>query len=71
MPSFRAYVLISQSEIQVETFFRESADHWIYRMYHRLEEALVSNLLDITRLMEAIYQRIIFEEASESLPAKS
>jgi len=62
LPSLCAYVLVSQEQVLVEAFERQSPEaDWVYRSYTQLEETLSLQSLKLTIPLAEIYRRLRFE----------
>jgi Uma2 family endonuclease len=66
IPSLKEYLLVSQTEMRVERFTRAGDDSWMLRSYTGKDAALPIEAVGIVVPLEAIYQRVEFEETSEA-----
>ena len=54
--SFREYILVSQNEILVETYYKpENAIFWQYRSYTKLEDVIELKSVDVEISINDIY----------------
>ncbi|MBD0254627.1 MAG: Uma2 family endonuclease [Cytophagales bacterium] len=58
LPSFREYVLVSQTEPIIETFFRQDDPHWLYTLTEGLEAAIPLRTIDNRIKLSDVYQRV-------------
>jgi Uma2 family endonuclease len=58
LPSFREYVLVSQNEPIVETYFRQDEQHWLYTLTEGLEAAIQLRTIDSRIKLSDVYQRV-------------
>lgn len=58
LPSFREYVLIDQTKMQVETRFREEPDLWRFKTYTNPEEPILLKSIGCSINMPAIYKKV-------------
>ena len=58
LPSFREYVLIDQTKMQIETRFREEPDLWRYKTYTNPEDQIALKSIGCTVAMQDIYRKI-------------
>ncbi len=58
LPSFREYVLVSQNEPIIETFFRQDDQHWLYILTEGLEAAIHLHTIDSRIKLSDVYQRV-------------
>jgi Uma2 family endonuclease len=58
LPSFQEYVLISQTEPVVETFFRQDNNHWLYTITEGLDASVALHSIQNEILLKAIYQKV-------------
>jgi len=56
LPSFRQYVLVSQTEPIIETFFRQDDQHWLYTLTEGLEAAIQLRTIDGRIKLSDVYQ---------------
>lgn len=60
IPTFREYVLVSQSEVRVEQFVRVEANEWLLRVYEGLEATMGLDSLQVEIGMREIYEGVEF-----------
>lgn len=60
IPTFREYVLVSQSEVRVEQFVRVEANEWLLRVYEGLEATIGLESLEVEIGMREIYEGVEF-----------
>ncbi len=60
LPSFKEYVLISQTEPLLETFVRQDANHWLYTLTEGLETTLYLASIEATISLSDIYRKVEF-----------
>ncbi len=67
LPSLREYVLVSQYEPKIETYYRPSAeqDTWEYRKVAGPENEITLQALDCTVRLADVYHSIDFEKISD------
>ncbi|WP_091544325.1 Uma2 family endonuclease [Thermoflexibacter ruber] len=53
--SLQEYVIISQDEIRVEHFTRQSPNEWLYRAYEQETAQLHLSTIDVSMLLSEIY----------------
>jgi Uma2 family endonuclease len=58
LPSFREYVLVSQTEPIIETYFRQDDQHWLYTLTEGLEAAIQLRTIDGQIRLSDVYQRV-------------
>jgi Uma2 family endonuclease len=58
LPSFREYVLVSQTEPIIETYFRQDDPHWLYTLTEGLEAAIQLRTIDGEIRLSDVYQRV-------------
>lgn len=67
IPSLRDYILVEQNFIGVTHHSRaEDGEHWWTRVLERLDEELVLSSIDCRLKVEEIYERVRFDEPSDS-----
>lgn len=60
LPSFREYVLISQTEPLVETFVRQEGNHWLYTFTEGMESVVELASIGAAIPMADIYRKVEF-----------
>ena len=63
--SFKEYVLISQTEMRVEVFFKQNESQWFYSVYTQEEEWVKLQLLDIQIALKDIYHKVDLESPEQ------
>lgn len=58
LPSFREYVLVSQTEPIIETYFRQDDQHWLYTLTEGLEAAIQLQTIDSRIRLSDVYGRV-------------
>jgi Uma2 family endonuclease len=58
LPSFKEYVLISQTEPVVETFVRQDQNHWLYTLVEGMEATLHISSINATISLSDIYRKV-------------
>ncbi len=58
LPSFREYVLVSQTEPIIETYFRQDDQHWLYTLTEGLEASIQLRTIDSRIRLSDVYQRV-------------
>ena len=58
LPSFREYVLVSQNEPIIETFFRQDDRHWLYTLTEGLDAAIQLRTIEGQIRLSDVYQRV-------------
>jgi len=61
LPSFREYLLVSQTEAYVEQYYKpelETSDRWEWRVYDQIDQSVFLHSLNIEIPMTEIYRRI-------------
>ncbi|MDM8535422.1 Uma2 family endonuclease [Desulfobacterales bacterium HSG17] len=57
IPSFQEYILISQDEPMVETYYKQDPKTWIYTIVKGLDEMVLLRALEYELSMKDIYQK--------------
>lgn len=60
------YVLVSQEEILVLHYIRQTATQWVVNEYTRLEDTLTFEALNVSLSLTEIYRKVEFTDASPS-----
>ena len=58
-------VLISQTEMRVEVFFKQDESQWFYSVYTQEEEWVKLQLLDIQIALKDIYHKVDLESPEQ------
>ena len=58
LPSFREYVLVSQTEPIIETYFRQDDQHRLYSLTEGLEAGIQLHTIDSRIRLSEVYQRV-------------
>jgi Uma2 family endonuclease len=58
VPSLQEYVLVSQEEPTIETFFKQAPNQWLYTVTRRLAETLYLHSLEFGIAMGDIYRKV-------------
>ncbi|MFN3850459.1 MAG: Uma2 family endonuclease [Spirosomataceae bacterium] len=61
IPSFKEYILVSQREALIETYYREDETLWHINRITGLDSQVYIRSLDITISLSGIYDRVEFE----------
>ncbi|MDX2302474.1 MAG: Uma2 family endonuclease [Microscillaceae bacterium] len=67
LPSFKEYVLIAQSEMRVEVFFKQDESHWFYRVYTQPEETVALQAIAVQINVKDIYDKVELGEEMEEI----
>lgn len=67
IPTLEEYVLISQHEPIVDTFFRQQAGDWLSHSYEGRDAQVALKSLDLTLPASEIYDDITFDESNSPL----
>ena len=65
IPSFREYILIDQTKINVEQYSKTENKRWLYSEYDEEDTALVFNSFQLEVPLSAIYKKVNFEEVEK------
>ncbi|MCW6050561.1 Uma2 family endonuclease [Microcoleus sp. A2-C5] len=65
IPSFREYILIDQTQINVEQYSKTENKKWLYSEYDEEDTALVFNSFEVEIPLSAIYKKVNFEEVEK------
>ena len=65
IPSFREYILIDQTQINVEQYSKTENKRWLYSEYDEEDTALVFNSFQLEVPLSAIYKKVNFEEVEK------
>ncbi|PSB14087.1 hypothetical protein C7B69_19440 [filamentous cyanobacterium Phorm 46] len=65
IPSFREYILIDQTQINVEQYSKTENKRWLYSEYDEEDTALVFNSFEVEVPLSAIYKKVNFEEVEK------
>lgn len=65
IPSFREYILIDQTQINVEQYSKTQNKRWLYSEYDEEDTALVFNSFEVEVPLSAIYKKVNFEEVEK------
>ncbi|MGD9973076.1 MAG: Uma2 family endonuclease [Desulfatirhabdiaceae bacterium] len=60
--SLREYILVSQEEPQVETFFRQDASHWLYTVAKGLDAVIPIQSLERELKLSDIYLKVDWDQ---------
>ncbi len=60
--SLREYILVSQEEPRVETFFRQDASHWLYTVAKGLDAVIPVQSLERELKLSDIYLKVDWEQ---------
>lgn len=61
IPSFREYVLISQTAMQVEKFSKNASQQWVLSEYGDKDSKLTFDSFELEIGLEELYDRVEFE----------
>lgn len=62
LPAFREYVLVSQTEPVVETYFRQDDHQWLYTLTEGMDATIRLQTIDSQISLGAIYQKADWQE---------
>lgn len=65
IPSFREYILIDQTKINVEQYSKTENKRWLYSEYDEEDTALVFNSFEVEVPLSDVYEQVNFEEVEE------
>ncbi|MBE9122507.1 Uma2 family endonuclease [Tychonema sp. LEGE 07199] len=65
IPSFREYILIDQTQLNVEQYSKTENKRWLYSEYDEEDTALVFNSFEVEVPLSAIYKKVNFEEVEK------
>ncbi len=65
IPSFREYILIDQTQINVEQYSKTENKRWLYSEYDEEDTALVFNSFEVEVPLSDIYEKVNFEEVEK------
>ena len=65
IPSFQEYILIDQSKIQIEQYFKTANKRWSYREYDEEDTALAFNSFELEVPISDIYEKVNFEQVEQ------
>ncbi len=68
IPSFKEYILVSQREAVVESFYREDKIRWHINRVEGLDTEIEVKSLDITLSLSDIYRMVVFEPIESKFP---
>jgi Uma2 family endonuclease len=65
LPSFREYILIDQTKIQIEQYSKTENKRWLYNEYDEEDTALVFNCFQVEVPLSDVYEQVNFEEVEQ------
>ncbi|MEG4458084.1 Uma2 family endonuclease [Microcoleus sp. N9_A1] len=65
IPSFREYILIDQTQINVEQYSKTENKRWLYSEYDEEDTALVFNSFELEVPLSDVYEQVNFEEVEQ------
>jgi Uma2 family endonuclease len=65
IPSFREYILIDQTQINVEQYSKTENKRWLYSEYDDEDTALVFNSFEVEVPLSDVYEKVNFEEVEK------
>ncbi|MEG3978570.1 Uma2 family endonuclease [Microcoleus sp. herbarium8] len=65
IPSFREYILIDQTQINVEQYSKTENKRWLYSEYDEEDTALVFNSFEVEVPLSDVYEQVNFEEVEK------
>ncbi|MBE9093016.1 Uma2 family endonuclease [Tychonema sp. LEGE 07203] len=65
IPSFREYILIDQTQINVEQYSKTENKKWLYSEYDEEDTALVFNSFELEIPLSDVYEQVNFEQVEQ------
>ena len=65
IPSFRQYILIDKTQINVEQYSKTENKRWLYSEYDEEDTALVFNSFEVEVPLSDVYEQVNFEEVEK------
>ena len=70
IPSVQEYVMISEEELQVQTYFRQSEKSWLYTMADGLDATILFHSIGHEFALKEIYQKVDWQHAERDKSVK-
>ncbi|MEG3938959.1 Uma2 family endonuclease [Microcoleus sp. S36b_A3] len=65
IPSLREYILIDQTQINVEQYSKTENKKWLYSEYDEEDTALVFNSFELEIPLSDVYEQVNFEQVEQ------